>query len=426
MADSVSSLSQNSWSELASMPTARTDLGTATVEGKIYAIGGGNYDGVLSTNEMYEPATDTWIPKAPMPTERSNFGIAVFQNKIYCIGGFVSDGVTNTNEVYDPETNTWETKMPMPTARGALEANVADEKIYLIGGSTGSERSTVALNEVYDPKTDSWSVELNLPTATQSYASAVVDNKIYLIGGYNYKLGMINLTQIYDLSTLLWGTGAPIPLSLYGYGAATKGIFAPEKIYVIGGSTGLPFDGNFIFDPLNNSWSEGMDMPTARNNAGIAIVDDILFVIGGDRSWYFTFLNTTEKYIPSGYGTIPPKITIISPIDGENYSGTISFDFLLSKNASWIGYSNDNEDLITILSNTTITGLPNGSHSIVVYANDTFGNMGTSQTVNFTVELPIGKSEINGSILIVVISISAVVATAVGMISYRRYRKTST
>ena len=80
---------ENSWVTLKPLPTIRRDLGVAVVDGKIYAIGGRNDNGRLSTNEEYDPVTDTWTTKTPMPTPRSDFGIAVVQNKIYCIGGII-------------------------------------------------------------------------------------------------------------------------------------------------------------------------------------------------------------------------------------------------------------------------------------------------------------------------------------------------
>ena len=79
------------WASKASMQVARSGLGVAVVNGKIYAIGGadGSSAGFSSTNEEYDPTTDTWAFKAPMPTPRSDFGITVYENKIYCIGGYV-------------------------------------------------------------------------------------------------------------------------------------------------------------------------------------------------------------------------------------------------------------------------------------------------------------------------------------------------
>jgi hypothetical protein len=39
------------------------------------------------------------------------------------------------------------------------------------------------------------------------------------------------------------------------------------------------------------------------------------------------------------------------------------------------------------MGNTTVTNLQNGTHTIRVYANDTLGNMGQSDTVHFTIEI---------------------------------------
>ena len=51
--------------------TARTQMGGAVVNGKIYAIGGwtGN---PISTVEAYDPTNDEWTEKASMPTTPSS------------------------------------------------------------------------------------------------------------------------------------------------------------------------------------------------------------------------------------------------------------------------------------------------------------------------------------------------------------------
>jgi len=376
----VSAATQNSWTSKASMPTARTNLGTALVKGKIFAIGGGNYSfgGALDANEMYDPATDAWTTKASMPTNRSSFGIAVYQNKIYCIGGSTNDGVTGVNEVYDPETDTWETKTAMPTARYSLEANVVDGKIYLIGGSTSGERGTVSLNEVYAPENDTWSTEKRLPTAVQGYSSAVVDDKIYIITDTH--------TQIYDPSNETWSNGAPIPYYSMGSAAATTGVVAPKRIYVIGGGIVIPYADNYVYDPEADVWDRGADMPTARAGLGIAVVDDVLYAIGGDSAWYFGVFGVSQQYTPFGYGTVPPVVSAVSP-ENETYNATsVDLVFAVNKPASWMGYSLDGQDNITVTGNATISGLANGLHNVTVYARDEFGNIGASETIYFRIE----------------------------------------
>ncbi len=133
----VSAVAEDSWMSVTPMPTARSMLGVAVVDGKIYAIGGiSGTQNILGTNEVYDPETNTWSSKTPMPTHRCSFGIAVVQNKIYCIGGATtikSDGyVTNVNEVYDPSTDTWENRTSMPNPRSHLEANTGRQVIFAV------------------------------------------------------------------------------------------------------------------------------------------------------------------------------------------------------------------------------------------------------------------------------------------------------
>ncbi len=72
------------WTQKTNMPTARWNLSTSVVDGKIYAIGG---LGGLKKVEEYNPATDTWTEKADIPTGRTMLSTSVVDGKIYAIGG---------------------------------------------------------------------------------------------------------------------------------------------------------------------------------------------------------------------------------------------------------------------------------------------------------------------------------------------------
>lgn len=80
----------------------------------------------------------------------------------------------------------------------------------------------------------------------------------------------------------------------------------------------------------------------------------------------------------------PPTIVILSPQNKTYYSDSIPLTFIIDEPTSWIGYSLDNQPNITISGNTVIN-VENGLHQIVVYANDTAGNMGSSYSVYFAV-----------------------------------------
>jgi parallel beta-helix repeat protein len=82
-----------------------------------------------------------------------------------------------------------------------------------------------------------------------------------------------------------------------------------------------------------------------------------------------------------------PVMTVLSPED-KTYavSSDIPLTFRVDKPADWIGYSLNGQAKVTIAGNATLPTLPDGPHYVVVYANDTYGNMGASNMVHFTVD----------------------------------------
>jgi len=297
---------EDSWTTLEPMPTAETGLGAAVVNGKIYVVG-------EEVNYEYDPSTNSWTTKTPMPVPRAGFGVAVYLDRIYVIGGgygvYPNRTVTRVNEVYDPATDTWETKTSMPTNRSGMCANVVDGKIYVIGGRTGEQYSTVDLNEVYDPETNMWTTKEPIPYPVVGYASAVVDGKIFVLGGQDEYHDPMNLdlTQIYDPETNTWSQGTPIPTATVAAAAGvTSGTIAPERIYVMGGDGGFfyPLDRNYVYDPQADVWNTGTAIPTPRINPAVAVVNDLVYVIGGTSGpggLQSTPTATVERYTPSGY-----------------------------------------------------------------------------------------------------------------------------
>ena len=434
----------DTWIQRSSMHEARSCLGVATVNGKIYAIGGSTESGFIpnahgsqvydiksndvGTNEEYDPATNTWTYKASMPTPRLAFGIAVYNNKIYCIGGQSNHTYTGANEVYDPATNIWETKTPMPTARSWVAANVVNGKIYVMSGYTPISSS---LNEVYDPETDTWETMTpspEVPLSDYSLASCVFDNKIYLMGGLSSD-GMHNLNQIYDPKTNTWSIGAYSPSSIEGGAAATStGAFAPKRIYLMGPSAYLSQDNSFysnqVYNPKTDHWAAAAEMPTERFHFGIAVVNDTFYVIGGNTYQYpgdYAPLALNEYYTPLSFGTpdpsfdtTPPEITIFSPENTTYYTTNLSLSFSVNEQVSWMAYRLDGETKISTSGNTTIGGLSPGSHSLTLYVADQVGNTQIS-TIQFAVA---GEAKTEYFSVILVAAFGVVTVGAVVLLIY--------
>jgi N-acetylneuraminic acid mutarotase len=148
----------NTWRERSPMPTPRNHAAIGVVNGKIYVIGGrvgAAFIGLASDTsvvEEYDPATDKWsATRARMPTTRSALGYAVINGRIYVAGGEFQDphmmATFRSVEAYDPASNTWSVMPPMPVSRHGLAAGAIGNRLLLVGGDvqsagTGVEVST--------------------------------------------------------------------------------------------------------------------------------------------------------------------------------------------------------------------------------------------------------------------------------------------
>ena len=193
----------------------------------------------------YDPAGDSWKSLAPMPSRRGSALAAEAGGKIYLIGGattveaskdsfFTAYGparVLTTNEVYDPATNKWESRTPMTVPRNHAYGGVVNGKIYVMGGRTGHAFILSASNtdavEAYSPVSDSWSAPRErMPYARSGGAFGTDGKLIYVAGGEvttNGLVGAYNGVQAYDPAINAWLTLAPMMMPRHGLAGAVIG-----------------------------------------------------------------------------------------------------------------------------------------------------------------------------------------------------------
>ncbi|MEM3054857.1 MAG: hypothetical protein QXM52_04045 [Candidatus Bathyarchaeia archaeon] len=124
---------------------------------------------------------------------------------------------------------------------------------------------------------------------------------------------------------------------------------------------------------------------------------------------------------------MPPVVSIISPENKTYTVNNVSLTFTVSGPVSWIGYSLDGQANVTITVNTTLTGLSNGSHTLVAYARDFAGNTGASEKIYFAIEVLSGPTQQIWSFPTILIAIGVItigVIITFGAIIYKRKRKT--
>jgi len=219
------------------MSTARLNLATGAVSGKLYAIGGsiGGNQVDVGINEAYDPTTDTWTAKAPLPVPRQLGGTnaAVANGIIYVVGGTPPGFCTNEADAYNPATDVWTVLAPMPTPRCWLTVVALNGLVYAIGGTNSAGNIKYSTMEVYNPTTNSWSTGPGMINGRQSAGGAAINGKIYVVGGW--------------------------------------------------AGPGQYLSNNEVYDPVANSWTAAAPMPTIRGSFGTGVINDVLFAVGGQN-----------------------------------------------------------------------------------------------------------------------------------------------
>ncbi|WP_052195554.1 NPCBM/NEW2 domain-containing protein [Deinococcus radiopugnans] len=133
------------WVQVAPLLQARNHLGSAVLDGVIYAIGGqtGHDEKLktLNTVEAYDPATDRWEARADMPQALSHTTNSTFvlNGRIVVAGGETAhDQPTDAVTAYDPRSNTWTALTPLPQRRvSGVAAPLGDGFVFTGGNLPG-------------------------------------------------------------------------------------------------------------------------------------------------------------------------------------------------------------------------------------------------------------------------------------------------
>lgn len=161
---------------------------------------------------------------------------------------------------------------------------------------------------------------------------------------------------------------------------------------------------------LGNYWSDYQTKYPNATEADSSGTGDTPYVIDGENADLHPLL--------SPYTTVPPEVSLVSPLSQTYNESSISLVFGVDSFVNWMGYCLDGQQNVTLAGNTTLTDLSIGSHNITVYANDTYGNMAASDTVSFTITEPFPVVPVAVASVAVVI-----VVVSIGLLVYFKKRK---
>ncbi|MCE2594036.1 putative Ig domain-containing protein [Motilimonas cestriensis] len=250
-----------------------------------------------------------WVPLASLPLETRGGAAAQYNGILYYFGGTGSD--MKSVYAYDPLTDSWSAKASMPKGLHNLNAHTIGDKIYIVSGygAGGFINDTF----VYDPANDSWQTKEPRPTYRYVFSSAVVDDLIYVIGGqgtvddgpwrngvaWSYK----NYVEIYNPKTDSWSDGQSAPTLL----ANNDACVLDQKIYVLGGDAGSGATSSVqVYDPMSDSWSTSLGLTSSREALSCSVIGQELFVFGGRNSGGALDLVESYDLVSGGWSTRHP------------------------------------------------------------------------------------------------------------------------
>ena len=245
-------------------------------------------------------STTAWQTLAPMLISRSDFQVQAYNSVFYihggCVGNQTVNGgcplITNRLESYNTLTNQWAELTPSPTNRTQYSAARVGSRIYYIGGRDLNS-NVVSTVDVLDASTLTWST---LPpqagvTDRSNAAAFVLGSTIYVSGGYDVDYNSLNSTITLNTATSpLLFSSSTVPAKPTSAGDC-GGVAIDGYGYVFAGFSSTEADGNGFchplstlerYSPTNNSWTQMAPILTARGDPAYAVVNGLLFLMGGE------------------------------------------------------------------------------------------------------------------------------------------------
>ncbi|MDH5547311.1 MAG: Ig-like domain-containing protein [Gammaproteobacteria bacterium] len=265
------------------------------VDSKVYYYQVVSSDGIETPVTKVVPFKNQW--RQPFNLEKGNMrpAVATVGLESFVIGG-QSQNVTG-----NPLTSAQISSLQLPyrtinsysSLTSGLRDAVAcshDNIIHVFGGSTeqatsqafGEMLSPLANNNIqrFDTSTLTWLQAYSMEISATSRACAVLGDTIYISGGNNETTTLANFSA-YATSDGTISARTPMPQARSGHTL----LAIDNKIYAVGGRH---FDvvWNFYtdvssYDPDSNQWNKIGDLATPRSDAGVTVVNGLIYVFGG-------------------------------------------------------------------------------------------------------------------------------------------------
>jgi CSLREA domain-containing protein len=193
------------FSPAGSMVTAR-DQATATLlaDGRVLIVGGlltvGGSDTILSSAEIYDPATNSFTATGSMASARYDHTATLLVNgKVLIAGSGPNSLAPASAELFDPETGLFTATGSLITGRGAHTATLLGVGGVLLAGGEDAAGTALASAEIYNPGTGTFTVTgaMSTPRARHQATPLPLFGVVLMTGGASSSASALTVDEIY-------------------------------------------------------------------------------------------------------------------------------------------------------------------------------------------------------------------------------------
>lgn len=303
------------WTDLTQLSRPRQEHATVAINDTTLAIVGGAFAvlngsiqiGYETTDsiELYDILSDTWTTVSPAPYAVNHPNVASVDGKIYLLGGLVDAHrledspvdweASGECHVYDPAEDAWREleAMPAGTERGSAIVGVHGDVVYVAGGMTTLDpeyQDAVSTVTAFNTTSGKWQrlpeYAADIPVARQHGVGAVVEDAFYVVAGRWFDMhnvrGTVFALDLNDVDANWTTSQAQMPTPRGGLSGAAVG----DKFFTFGGEANVDnasgiFEECEVLDVQTQKWSELGPMAVPRHGTSAVAVGNRIYIPGG-------------------------------------------------------------------------------------------------------------------------------------------------